>query len=64
MIFDFFGKGVMAFRPGICRVFGLPSECRIFKLVGRDQKDARPKVMQIRGGITSGTAIFDLFMPI
>ena len=36
----------------------------IFEAFGRNQKDARRKVMQIRGGITSGSAFFDLFVPI
>ena len=41
-----------------------PGENRMFVLFDRDQKDVRRKVMQIRGGITSGSALFDLFMPI
>ena len=36
----------------------------IFEVFSRNQKDARRKVMQIRGGITSGSAFVDLFMPI
>ena len=39
-----------------------PSQGRLFEVVGRDQKDARRKVTQIRGGITSGSALFDLFV--
>ena len=41
------------------------SECFqicIFEVFGRNQKDARRKVMQIRGGITSRSALFDLFV--
>ena len=37
------------------------SENRIFEVFGRDQKDVRQKNMQIRGGIKSGTALFELF---
>ena len=66
MIFDLFGKGVMASWPAIYRVFGpvVRSEKPIFDFFGRDQKDARRKVMQIRGGITSGSAFSDRFMPL
>ena len=45
------------FRPG-CFQF------HIFTVSGRNQKDARRKVMQIRGGITSRSALFDRVMPI
>ena len=40
------------------------SQIRIFQVFGRDQKDARRKVTQIRGGITSGSAFFDCFRPV
>ena len=40
------------------------SEIRIFQVFGRDQKEPRRKVTQIRGGITSGSAFFDCFRPI
>ena len=36
----------------------------IFKVFGRNQKDARRKVMQIRGGFTSRSSLFDLFVPL
>ena len=39
-------------------------QIRNFEDFGRNQKDARRKVMQIRGGITSGSALFDLFVSI
>ena len=45
------------FRPGDLRK-------RFSTFLGRDQKDARRKVMQIRGGITSRSASFVLFVPI
>ena len=38
-------------------------QIHIFEVFGRNQKDARRKFMQIRGGITSGSALFDGFMP-
>ena len=37
------------------------SESRLFVFFGRDKKDVRRKVTQIRGGITSGSAFFDCF---
>ena len=40
------------------------SQNRLSEFLGRARKVARRKVMQIRGGITSGSALFDLFMPI
>ena len=52
------------FDPVFVAFSAWPSECRFFKLFGRDQKDARRKVMQIRGGITSGSAFIDRFMPL
>ena len=45
------------FRPGCFQ------KCN-FDVFGRNQKDARQKVMQIRGGITSRSAFFDLFVSI
>ena len=39
-------------------------QTRIFEVFGQNQKVAPRTVMQIRGGITSGSALFDLFMPI
>ena len=45
------------FRPGCFTI-------HIFEVSGRHQKDARRKVTQIRGGITSRSAFFGLFMPI
>ena len=39
-------------------------QIHIFEVSGRDQKDARRKVTQIRGGMTSRSAFFDLFVPI
>ena len=36
----------------------------ISQVFGRDQKEPRRKVTQIRGGITSGSAFFDCFRPI
>ena len=43
------------FRPGCFTI-------HIFQVFGRDQKEPRRKVTQIRGGITSGSALFDLFV--
>ena len=40
------------------------SQKTISECFGRNQKDARRKVMQIRGGITSRSAVFDLFVSI
>ena len=45
------------FRPGAPKTI-------LSSFFNGDQKDARRKVMQIRGGITSGSAFFDHFMPI
>ena len=45
------------FRPGCFQM------C-VFKLSGRNQKDARRKVTQIRSGITSGSALFDRFVSV
>ena len=53
----FLTRYLSCFRAGCRRI-------RIFEALGRNQKDARRKVMQIRGGITSGSALFDLFVAI
>ena len=45
------------FRPGCFRI-------HIFEFLDRKQKEPRRKVMQIRGGITSRSALFDLFVSI
>ena len=52
----FLTQYLLCFRPGC-------SQIRIFEVLGRDQKDVRRKVTQIRGGITSRSAFFDMFMP-
>ena len=44
------------FRPGCFTI-------HFFQVFGRDQKEPRRKVTQIRGGITSGSAFFDCFRP-
>ena len=44
------------FRPGYFQI-------RIFEASGRNQKDERRKVTQIRGGITSRSAFFARFVP-
>ena len=41
-----------------------PSQSRLFMFFDRDQKDAREKVTQIRGGIISRSALFACFVPI
>ena len=64
MMLNISEKVGVASWPGIYRVFGLELPKMIFELFDKDQKDARRKVMQIRGGITSRSALFDLFMPI
>ena len=53
----FLARYLSCFRPGCFQI-------RILEVLGRDQKDARRKVTQIRGGITSGSAFFALFMAI
>ena len=53
----FLARYLSCFRSGWLQI-------RNFEDLGRNQKDARRKVMQIRGGITSGSAFFDHFMPI
>lgn len=45
------------FRPGRL-------EKSFFKFFDRSRKDARRKVTQIRDGVTSGSAFFDIFIPI
>ena len=62
-LFAFFSKkshGFLAqylscFRPGCFRI-------HIFEFLDRKQKEPRRKVMQIRGGITSRSALFDRFV--
>ena len=51
----FLTRYLLRFRPGCFPI------C-ISEVFGRNQKDARQKVMQIRNGITSGSALFDLFV--
>ena len=53
----FLARYLSCFRSGWLQI-------RNFEDLGRNQKDARRKVMQIRGGITSGSALFDLFVSI
>ena len=53
----FLARYLSCFRPGCFQ------KCN-FDVFGRNQKDARQKVMQIRGGITSRSALFDLFMAV
>ena len=53
----FLTRYLSCFRSGCFQI-------RSFEGFGRNQKDARQKVMQIRGGITSGSALFDLFVAI
>ena len=53
----FLTRYLSCFRPGC-------SAIHMFQVFGRDQKEPRRKVMQIRGGITSGSAFFDCFRPI
>ena len=53
----FLTRYLSCFRPGCFTI-------HIFQVFGRDQKEPRRKVTQIRGGITSGSAFFDCFRPI
>ena len=53
----FLTRYLSCFRPGCFTI-------HIFQVCGRDQKEPRRKVTQIRGGITSGSAFFDCFRPI
>ena len=53
----FLTRYLSCFRPG-----GFTTH--MFQVFGRDQKEPRRKVMQIRGGITSGSAFFDCLRPI
>ena len=53
----FLTRFLSCFRPGCFTI-------HIFQVLGRDQKEPRRKVTQIRGGITSGSAFFDCFRPI
>ena len=54
---SFLTRYLSCFRSGCFTI-------HIFQVFGRNQKDARRKVMQIRGGITSGSALFDPFVAI
>ena len=62
--FEHFQKK-LSWLPGpVFTVFSAwSSQNNTFEFFNGDQKDARRKVMQIRGGITSGSAFFDHFMP-
>ena len=53
----FLTRYLSCFRPGCFTI-------HIFQVFGRDQKEPRRKVTQIRGGITSRSALFDLFVSI
>ena len=53
----FLTRYLSCFRPGRFTI-------HIFQVSGWDQKEPRRKVTQIRGGITSGSALFDCFRPI
>ena len=53
----FLTRYLSCFRPGCFTI-------HFFQVFGRDQKEPRRKVTQIRGGITSGSAFFDCFRPI
>ena len=53
----FLARYLSCFRPGCFTI-------HIFQVFGRDQKEPRRKVTQIRRGITSGSAFFDCFRPI
>ena len=53
----FLTRYLPCFRAGCFQI-------HIFEVSGRDQKDARRKVTQIRGGITSRSALIDRFVPI
>ena len=64
MGFDTSGRVVLCFWLGICFVFGPVAPKSEFPVFGRDQKVAQRKNMQIRGGITSGSAFVDLVVPI
>ena len=55
---------MMALGHGIYRVFGPVVKKTEFEFVGWDRKVSRQKVTQIRGGITSRSALFDLFVSI
>ena len=53
----FLTRYLSCFRPGCFTI-------HFFQVFGRDQKEPRREVTQIRGGITSGSAFFDCFRPI
>ena len=54
---DSLARYLSCFRPGT-------PKRRFSSFFGRNRKDARRKVMQIRGGITSRSAFFDRVVPI
>ena len=64
MIFELFKKVATILWPGIYCVFGLELSENNFRVFWSEPKKVRRKVMQILGGITSRSALFDLFMPI
>ena len=53
----FLTRYLLCFWPGCF-------QSRMLHVFGRNRKDARRKVMQIRGSITSGSALFDTFVAI
>ena len=53
----FLTRYLSCFRPGCFTI-------HIFQVFGRDQKEPRRKVTQIRGGITSRSAFFARFVPV
>ena len=63
--FEHFQKKLSWLSGPVFTVFSAwSSKDRIFELCDREQKDARRKVMQIRGGNTSRSAFFCIFRPI
>ena len=63
MISGFFRKVVMAFWQSIYRAFGPTVPKLAFLVFCRDKKDEWRKVMQIRGGTTSRSALLDVSCP-
>ena len=57
---------MLAWLPGPLFILfsAQPSQRRHLEFFSRDQKDVRRRVTQIRGDITSGNALFDLFVSI
>ena len=53
----FLTRYLLCFQPGCFTI-------HISQVFVRDRKEPRRKVMQIRGGINSGSALFDLFVSI